>query len=180
MTISTQTHKFEAETGQLLDLMISAVYSSKEIFLREIISNASDALDKLRFEMLTNPSPEEASGDPEVRLEVLADERILKVHDNGIGMSHDDVRQNIGVIAKSGTKELLSRLRQMEKTEIPPDMIGQFGVGFYSVFMVAEKVEIDTRRFGETESTHWESQGGSEYTISSGQRAHHGTTVTLT
>lgn len=177
MSDSTETHKFEAETGQLLELMISAVYSSKEIFLRELISNASDALDKLRFEALTRP--ELSADDPEIRLEVDGDARLLKIHDNGIGMSREEVKQNIGVIAKSGTRELLDKIRGMESKDLPPEMIGQFGVGFYSCFMVAERVEIDTMGAGTSESTHWESKGGAEYTISEGRRKKAGTTITL-
>ncbi len=179
MTISTETHKFEAETGQLLDLMISAVYSSKEIFLRELISNASDALDKLRFEMLTDDALKSTETEPEIRLEVAEGQRVLKVHDNGIGMSKEELQKNIGTIAKSGTKELLSRLREAKTVDVPPDLIGQFGVGFYACFMVAEKVEIETRRAGSDESTRWESKGGSEYTVAAGARETQGTTVTL-
>jgi molecular chaperone HtpG len=174
-----ETYSFEAETSQLLELMISAVYSSKEVFLRELISNASDALDKLRFEALTDTSLTEGVGDREIRLETDSDARVLKVHDNGIGMSREEVRTNIGTIAKSGTKDLLKKLKEQSVSEVPSDLIGQFGVGFYSCFMVAKRVEIDTRRAGEEESTHWEAEQGSTYTLSKGSRTAPGTTVTL-
>ncbi len=179
MDQTSQTLTFEAETGQLLELMVSAVYSSKEIFLRELISNASDALDKLRFEGLTDPSILEGVGEPEIRLDTDPDARVLRIHDNGIGMSLDELKKNIGTIAKSGTKELMAELRKQSKEGVPEELIGQFGVGFYSCFMIAKRVEIDTRRAGQGESSHWESDGGGTYSVSAGSRQETGTTITL-
>ena len=174
-----ETRKFEAETGQLLDLMIRSVYSSKEIFLRELISNASDALDKLRFESLTDSSLLQGVGDPEIRLEADSEARTLTVHDNGVGMSRDEVLTNIGTIAKSGTKELLSRLKEAQSKEIPMELIGEFGVGFYSSFMVADNVTLVTRRAGQETATQWESSGDGTYTVSPAERDTIGTSVTL-
>ncbi|HEX2253282.1 MAG TPA: molecular chaperone HtpG [Thermoanaerobaculia bacterium] len=181
MTVTTeepsQTFAFQAETRQLLDLMIHSLYSNKEIFLRELISNASDALDRLRFEALSNP--ELAGGEPEIRLEADSAARTLTVHDNGIGMSRDEVIANIGTIAKSGTRELVEKLRTAQQDTSIEKLIGQFGVGFYSSFMVADRVELVTRRAGETEATRWESSGDGTFTIAAAERATPGTSITL-
>ena len=178
-----ERHEFQAEVKQLLDLMVHSLYSNKEIFLRELISNASDALDKLRFERLTKPDlggAEELS----IRLEADKQARTLSVADNGIGMTRDEVIRNIGTIAKSGTKEFLSAVKAAQKekaqgNELPPELIGQFGVGFYSAFMVADKVTLVTRRAGEDAATAWESVGDGTYTIGEGAREQPGTTITL-
>ena len=179
MATSTETRKFEAETKQLLDLMIHSLYTNKEIFLRELISNASDALDKLRFRALTEQELKSESDDLEIRLEPDADKRTLKIHDNGIGMSRQEVIDNIGSIARSGTQEMLKNLGQKAKGAELPDLIGRFGVGFYSAFMVSEKVEIDTRKAGEDGATHWESDADGTYTISEGSKPKPGTSITL-
>ncbi|MCP4604060.1 MAG: molecular chaperone HtpG [Proteobacteria bacterium] len=179
MSDNIQTMKFEAEANQLLDLMINSLYSSKEIFLRELISNASDALDKLRFESLTKPELLEGGDDPEIRIETDGDARTISVIDNGIGMSREEVTTNIGTIAKSGTKELLHRLKEAKSEDIPPDLIGEFGVGFYSCFMVANKVTLVTRRAGQEDATRWESKGDGTYTIAPTERDGRGTTITL-
>jgi molecular chaperone HtpG len=174
--------EFQAEVRQLLDLMVHSLYSNKEIFLRELVSNASDALDKLRFARLTNPGLAE-SGDLAVRIETDRAARTLTVIDNGIGMTRDEVIKNIGTIAKSGTKEFLSAVKAAKGSDqngpAAPELIGQFGVGFYSVFMVADKVTLETRKAGEEASTVWESTGDGTYTIDDGSRAHAGTTITL-
>lgn len=171
---------FEAETGRLLDLMISSVYSDKEIFLRELISNASDALDKLRFAALTAPSLLEKGEEAEIRIEIDSDARTLTVSDNGIGMSREEVQANIGTIARSGTREMLTDLKSSEKTDIPKEMIGQFGVGFYSSFIAASRVVLETKRAGEdTAACVWESDGKGTYSLSEGTRSSHGTKVTL-
>ncbi len=152
MATQVETMQFQAETRQLLDLMIHSLYSNKEIFLRELISNASDALDRLRFESLTKPELLEGgreAGDPPARR--TARRAPLTISDNGIGMSRDEVIDNIGTIAKSGTRELVKRLKQGESKETIAELIGQFGVGFYSSFMAAERVELVTRRAGETD-----------------------------
>src|SRR5690242_6211219 len=133
----SERHEFQAEVKQLLDLMVHSLYSNKDVFLRELISNASDALDKRRFEQLTKP--ELASAEPlHIRLEPDAAARTLSIHDNGIGMTRAEVVKNIGTIAKSGTKEFLSAVKASAGKEVPPELIGQFGVGFYSAFMVAD------------------------------------------
>src|SRR5256885_554394 len=170
-----EKREFQAEVKQLLDLMIHSLYSNRDVFLRELISNASDALDKLRFEQLTKQ--ELAGGVPEIRIE--AEGRTLSVSDNGIGMSRDEVVKNIGTIARSGTKEFLAAVRDAQKKELPPELIGQFGVGFYSSFMVADRVTLLTRKAGESAATQWESTGDGTYTISEAAREHAGTTVTL-
>jgi molecular chaperone HtpG len=172
MTASTpaapavETLPFQAETKQLLDLMIHSLYSNKEIFLRELISNASDALDRLRFEALTRP--ELLAGDEELEIRIEADrqQRTLTVHDNGIGMSRDEVIADIGTIAKSGSRELVERLKQGESKDAVAELIGQFGVGFYSSFMAADRVVLVTRRAGEPTATRWESTGDGTYQIS--------------
>ena len=172
-----ERHEFQAEVRQLLDLMIHSLYSERDIFLRELVSNASDAIDKLRFEALTRP--ELGVADPEIRLEIDKDARTLTVHDTGIGMSRDEVVRNIGTIARSGTKEFLGALKQADATKTGPALIGQFGVGFYSAFMVADRIVLVTRRAGETTATRWESTGDGSYTIADAERSAAGTTITL-
>jgi molecular chaperone HtpG len=179
MSESKQTMKFEAETKQLLDLMIHSLYSKKEIFLRELISNASDAADKLRFEGITNPALLEGAGELQIRVESDKAARTLTVSDNGIGMSREEVLANIGTIAKSGTRELLTSLKEAEAKNIPAEFIGEFGVGFYSCFMVAENVVFVTRRAGEESAHRWESTGDGTYTIADASRDAAGTTITL-
>src|SRR6185369_4078677 len=144
---------------QLLDIMIHSLYTTKEIFLRELISNASDALDRLGFESLTKPELTAEDATKEIRLEVDKTERTLTISDTGIGMSRDEVIANIGTIAKSGTRELRERIKQGESPQMLAEFIGQFGVGFYSAFMVADAVTMVTRRAGETGATRWESAG---------------------
>jgi molecular chaperone HtpG len=178
-TTQRETLGFQTEVRRLLDLMIHSLYSNKEIFLRELISNASDAADKLRFEALKNDALYE--GDSELKIRVTYDKssRTLTVSDNGIGMSRAEVIDNIGTIAKSGTREFLTHLGtdQAENARL----IGQFGVGFYSAFIVAERVTVLTRRAGldPTQGVRWESDGKGEYTIESVERATRGTEVVL-
>ena len=178
-TATVETLQFQAETRQLLDLMIHSLYSNKEIFLRELISNASDALDRLRFEALT--MPELLAGDEtlEIRIEADRNARTLTISDNGIGMNREEVIANIGTIAKSGTREMVERLKQGETKEAIAEMIGQFGVGFYSSFMAAERVTLVTRRAGETAAIRWESTGDGTYTIEDAEKPGRGTTITL-
>ncbi|HKY44634.1 MAG TPA: molecular chaperone HtpG, partial [Pyrinomonadaceae bacterium] len=173
-----ETFTFQAETKHLLDLMIHSLYTTKAIFLRELISNASDALDALRFEALMNPElslPDKL----EIRLETDPQARTLTIHDNGIGMSRQEVVANIGTIAKSGTRELREKLKQGMSDERLTELIGQFGVGFYSSFMVSERVTLVTRRAGEQTATRWDSTGDGEYTIGDATRDQHGTSITL-
>ena len=135
-----QTMQFQAETKQLLDLMIHSLYSNKEIFLRELISNASDALDRLRFEALTRPELLEDGEELKIHISADRNARTVTISDNGIGMSRDEVIANIGTIAKSGTRELVERIKKGESQQDIAQLIGQFGVGFYSSFMAAEGV----------------------------------------
>src|SRR5262245_41748457 len=176
-TTTPERHEFQTEVRQLLDLMIHSLYSHKDIFLRELISNASDALDKLRFEAVTRPELAPA-GELEILLLADAEARTLSVHDNGVGMSREEVVQNIGTIARSGTKEFLKAVRERQGQGLPPELIGQFGVGFYSSFMAADRITLVTRRAGEETATRWESTGDG-YTIEDAERDGPGTTVTL-
>jgi molecular chaperone HtpG len=174
-----ETLEFQAEARQLLQLMVHSVYSNKDIFLRELISNASDALDKLRLESLLNKDLQVDMSDLHIDIEVDKEQRTLTVRDNGIGMSRDEVVQLIGTIAKSGTAELLRKMREVRDAAASQDLIGQFGVGFYSTFMVADKVTLVTRRAGQSEGTRWESAGGDTYVIEAVDGAPHGTAVTV-
>lgn len=175
--MSSERHEFQAEVKQLLDLMIHSLYSNRDVFLRELISNASDALDKLRFEQLTNPDL--ASVDElRIRIELDRERRTLAISDNGIGMSRDEVVRNIGTIAKSGTKDFMGALAASSPQDAP-ELIGQFGVGFYSGFMVADRIELVTRRAGEADATRWESSGDGAYSVDDAVRDQPGTTVTL-
>jgi len=137
--MTAETHEFQTEVKQLLDLMIHSLYTNKDVFLRELISNASDALDKIHFEALTDSTllPE---GDSVIFVETDPEKRTLTVRDNGIGMSHAEVVENIGTIARSGTKEFASKLKEAKDAEASLELIGQFGVGFYASFMVADRV----------------------------------------
>jgi molecular chaperone HtpG len=176
--VAPERREFQAEVKQLLDLMVHSLYSNKDIFLRELISNASDALDKLRFEQLTRTDLSGA-GEPHIRIETDAEQRTLSIIDNGIGMTREEVIKNIGTIARSGTREFLTAVKQVQRKEVPPELIGQFGVGFYSAFMVADRVTLLTRRAGQDQATLWESAGDGAYTVVDAERAHPGTTVTL-
>ena len=180
MSATIETFEFQTEARQLLDLMIHSVYSHKEIFLRELISNASDALDKLRYEAVTNQDLAQFTQDLHIRVEPDEAARTLTIHDNGIGMSREEIIQYIGTIAKSGTKEFLKLAREAKAAkELSPELIGQFGVGFYASFMVADKVTLVTRRAGESHAHRWESSGDGSYTIEEAERAEPGTSVTL-
>ncbi|GIE78150.1 chaperone protein HtpG [Actinoplanes philippinensis] len=171
-----ETLEFQAEARQLLQLMVHSIYSNKDIFLRELISNASDALDKLRLAKLQDGLEADTS-DLHIEIEVDAEARTLAVRDNGIGMTRDEVVALIGTIAKSGTAELLGKLKEAKES---PELIGQFGVGFYSTFMVADRVELVTRKAGtEGHGTRWESTGEGTFTIDEAPDAPIGTTVTL-
>ena len=178
MSQTAERFEFQAEVKQLLDLMIHSLYSDRDVFLRELVSNASDALDKLRFEVLTQPDLD-SGGEPHIRLEIDRGARTLHIIDNGIGMSRDEVIRNIGTIAKSGTKEFLGAIANAKSKDAAPALIGQFGVGFYSAFMVADKITLLTRRAGEVSATRWESTGDGSYTIADAEREQAGTTITL-
>jgi len=180
MTKTAERHEFQAEVKQLLDLLIHSLYSHKDIFLRELISNASDALDKIKFKGLTNPDilPSE---ELHIRLERDPARRTLTVSDNGIGMNRDELIQNIGTIARSGSTDFIEAIGRSNggKEEPSPDLIGQFGVGFYSSFMVADRVTVVSRRAGDEAAYRWESTGQGDYTLEDAERSSNGTTVTL-
>ncbi len=174
-----ETLGFQTEVKQLLDLMIHSLYSNKEIFLRELVSNASDAADKLRFEGLTDPALYESDPDPKIRISFDKAARTITIADNGIGMSREEVVRNIGTIAKSGTREFFQALTGDQAKDA--NLIGQFGVGFYSAFIVANRVTLVTRRagLGAEHGVRWESEGAGEYTIETVEKAGRGTEVTL-
>ena len=170
-----RTRQFKSESKKLMDMMINSIYTHKEIFLRELISNASDALDKLYFRSLTDNSVGIAPDDFEIRLEINKDARTLKIIDNGCGMTEDELDKNLGTIAKSGS---LAFKQENEKKE-NVDIIGQFGVGFYSAFMVSDKVTVESRAFGSDEAFRWSSSGADGYTVEPCEKETVGTTVTL-
>ncbi|MDQ6972016.1 MAG: molecular chaperone HtpG [Mariprofundaceae bacterium] len=176
---TTETRAFQTEVKQLLDLMIHSLYSNKEIFLRELISNASDAADKLRFEATTDDALLEGDSDLHVYIELDKDARTLTIRDNGIGMNRDEVVENIGTIARSGTREFFEKLSGDDEKDA--HLIGQFGVGFYSSFLVADKVSLSTRRAGleKEHGVHWESTGDGEYTLETVNKEKRGTEIVL-
>lgn len=178
-TASKETLGFKTEVKQLLHLMIHSLYSNKEIFLRELVSNASDACDKLRFEALQNDGLYEGNSELAVHIDFDAEAKTVTIDDNGIGMSRDDVVNHLGTIAKSGTAEFLSQLSGDQAKD--SQLIGQFGVGFYSAFIVADKVTVETRRAGEAadSGTRWESAGEGDFTLESIDKAERGTRITL-
>jgi len=177
--VAAETHAFQAETRQVLQLMINSLYSNKEIFLRELISNASDALDRLRFASLQDSALLESNPDLRIEVEIDRDAGTLTIRDNGIGMSHEDVMGNLGTIARSGTRQFLEQLAEDQKSNAR--LIGQFGVGFYSAFIVAERVTVLTRKAGDQAElgVRWESDGGGEYSIQPETRERPGTSVIL-
>jgi len=180
MSPEKETHEFKTEVQQLLNLIINSLYSNREIFLRELISNASDAIDRLRFK--AQIEPDILNNDAEFKIKITRDSinQTLDVSDNGIGMTRDEVLENIGTIAQSGTAAFMEANEQAKQQELlTPELIGQFGVGFYSAFMVAEKVTILTRAAGSDTAIRWESFGDGTYTLEDGVRDTRGTTITL-
>lgn len=173
-----ERYEFQAEVKQLLDLMIHSLYSHKDIFLRELISNASDALDRLRFESLTHPEWL-SDGELTIGLEVDKAQRSLTVHDNGIGMTKDELVTNLGTIARSGTQEFLRLLKERKEQGVPPELIGQFGVGFYASFMVADRLVVVSRKAGAAEAFRWDSRGDGSFTVKEAERERAGTSVTV-
>lgn len=178
-TPTPETREFRAETRQLLDIVIHSLYSNKEIFLRELVSNASDALDRLRFEALTDEKLLSSDETLEIRLIPDVEKRTLTIADNGVGMSREEVIENLGTIAKSGTREMVRKMTESGKAAEAADLIGQFGVGFYSAFMVADRVTVLTRRSEDEKATRWESSGDGTYEIHDDHRFQRGTTITL-
>ncbi len=176
---SKETLGFQAEVKQLLHLMIHSLYSHKEIFLRELISNASDAADKLRFEALTDPALFETDSELKIKVSINKEAKTITIRDNGIGMNRQEVIEHIGTIAKSGTREFFGKLTGDQKKDA--QLIGQFGVGFYSSFIVADRVTLTTRRAGLTQEhgVRWESEGSGEYTLETVEKADRGTEITL-
>ncbi|WP_370278178.1 molecular chaperone HtpG [Pontibacterium sp.] len=175
----SETHGFQTEVKQLLHLMIHSLYSNKEIFLRELISNASDAAEKLRFEALSNGELYEDDGDLKIRIEFDKDAKTVTIDDNGIGMTRDEVVEHLGTIAKSGTSQFFSQLTGDQAKDSA--LIGQFGVGFYSSFIVADKVDVFTRKAGadKADGVHWSSTGEGEFTIATTEKAGRGTRIVL-
>ena len=174
-----QTHEFQTEVSQLLDLMIHSLYSNKEIFLRELVSNASDAIDKLKFESLSNESLIEAKEEPCIQIDIDKDASTITIKDNGIGMTQDEVMENIGTIANSGTKKYLESLDKNQTQD--SNLIGQFGVGFYSAFIVANTVTLISRKAGDDKAngTKWISKGKGDYSIETVESSDYGTTIIL-
>lgn len=178
MAKKVEKHEFQSEAKQVLELMIHSVYSNPDIFLRELISNASDALDKLRIESLSNQEISDMAKNGRIDIVIDKEKNILSVSDNGIGMSKEELMSYLGTIARSGTKEFMEAV-QKAKSDSGSDLIGQFGVGFYSSFMVADKVTVETRKAGDEKTYIWESEGDGSYTIADGNRESNGTTITL-
>ena len=174
-----QTHEFQTEVSQLLDLMIHSLYSNKEIFLRELVSNASDAIDKLKFESLSNDKLIEAKEEPSIHIDIDKDAGTITIKDNGIGMTHDEVMENIGTIANSGTKKYLEGLDKNQTQD--SNLIGQFGVGFYSAFIVSNTVTLLSRKAGDDKAngTKWISKGKGDYSIETVELEDYGTTIVL-
>ncbi|MGH8812405.1 MAG: ATP-binding protein, partial [Advenella sp.] len=174
-----ETLGFQTEVKQLLHLMIHSLYSNKEIFLRELVSNASDACDKLRFEAIDKPELLEGGADLEIRVSYDKEARTITIADNGIGLTKAEAVANLGTIARSGTKEFFSQLSGDKQKDA--QLIGQFGVGFYSSFIVADKVTVVSRRAGEPvdQAVFWESEGQGEFTVADTEKTERGTSVTL-
>lgn len=179
MIANIEQREFQAEARQLLDLMVHSVYSNKDSFLRELISNASDALDKLRLESLRNKDLNVDASDLHIEIDADKDARTVTIRDNGIGMTREEVVDLIGTLAKSGTAEVRQKLLEAKNAAVSEDLIGQFGIGFYSTFMVADKVELLTRKAGESDATRWVSSGDGTYTVETVDVAPQGTSVTL-
>ena len=173
-----ETRSFQAETKQLLDLMIHSIYTHREIFLRELVSNGSDAIDKIKFESLTNSSILENNTNFEIKISFDKENRSITISDNGIGMTYDQVVEHIGTIAKSGSKAFKQALKD-KNTASEVDIIGQFGVGFYSAFMVGQKVCLITKAPNENNGVKWESQGDGNYTIEYCDKESRGTDITI-
>jgi molecular chaperone HtpG len=175
--MTEKKHEFQAEVAKLLHIVTHSLYSETEIFLRELVSNASDACDRLRYAALTDASLTEGDADFRVRLIIDKDAKTLAIEDNGIGMSEEDMVENLGTIARSGTSSFVDKLSGDAAKDI--SVIGQFGVGFYSSFMVADKVEVISRRAGDKVAHKWVSDGAGSYTISEASREGRGTSILL-
>ena len=180
MTRKKETHEFKTEVQQLLNLIINSLYSNREIFIRELVSNASDAIDKARFKEQTEPELFKDNNDFHIRLSLDPDKKIFKISDNGIAMTYDEVDENIGTIAKSGSAVFLEALeKSKDKNVLSPELIGQFGVGFYSAFIVANKITLITKARGEEKAIRWESDGKGSYSIEETEKELPGTDITI-
>lgn len=176
----SNTYTFQAETQQLLDILIHSLYTEEEIFLRELVSNASDALNRMQFTQLTDSDVLDPEAELEIRITVDEDAKTLTISDTGIGMTSEEMVENLGTIAKSGAKNFLQALKDAPNKDAAQNIIGQFGVGFYSAFMVAEKVRVVSRSYqADAEAVAWEATGGTEYTIEAAEKDNRGTDVTL-
>ena len=170
-------HVFKTEVSQLLHLIIHSLYSNKEIFLRELISNSSDALDKLKFLSITDKKFQKINFIPKIDISFSDDEKTLTISDNGIGMNKTDLKNNLGTIARSGTKNFIDKLSGDSKKD--SNLIGQFGVGFYSCFMISDSVEVISKKAGESDAYIWKSDGKTGFTISATNKDSNGTTIIL-
>ena len=172
--MTKQTLKFKTEVNQILDLVTHSLYSNKEIFIRELVSNASDAIDKIRFEGLKNKELLEGDEDYKIQVNFDEDANTITISDNGIGMTSDEVIDHIGTIAKSGTKEFIAKLKEVKEKEngnTEAELIGQFGVGFYSAFMVSDKIVLTTRKAGkENTGVRWESTGSEQFSLEDSEK----------
>ena len=171
--------QFKAESKRLLDLMINSIYTHKEIFLRELISNASDAIDKLVYRSLSDGGTGLNRSDFYIRIEPDREKRILKITDNGIGMNREELESNLGVIARSGSLQFKNDMAEGEQQQEDIDIIGQFGVGFYSAFMVSDKITVLSKKYGEEEGYKWQSSGADGYTITECDKEAVGTDVIM-
>jgi molecular chaperone HtpG len=177
MSTTVEKHVFQAEVNEVLSIVVNSLYSHREVFLRELISNASDAIDHLNLQALSNPAV--LGSDTELRIELIADKEkgTLTIRDNGVGMSKDDLISHLGTIARSGTKKLMQSLSAEQKKDVA--MIGQFGVGFYSAFLVADSVTVCSKKAGSGEAWIWQSQAKGDYEVRLGEREGRGTDITL-
>lgn len=177
--MAQERFEFRSETKELLQLMAKSLYSSKDVFLRELVSNASDALDRRRFEAVTDPSKLSADETLEIRIHADKDAKTLTIEDNGDGMTRDDMIANLGTIAHSGTKAFVEKLKSAENADQANSLIGQFGVGFYSAFIVSDDVTVTSRRVGQDKAYTFRSSGDGSYTIEDAQKDSCGTTIVL-
>src|SRR5271168_460492 len=177
--MTAETLGFQAEVSKLLEIVVHSLYSEKEVFLRELISNASDACDKLRYEALTQPELNEGAPDFIIKIDADKTARALTISDNGIGMTRDEMIENLGTIARSGTSAFLEKLTDAKAKKEDFGLIGQFGVGFYAAFMIAQVVEVKSLKAGSKESWSWRSDGRGEFSVEESDKSHRGTQVIL-
>tara|TARA_Y100001960_G_scaffold267433_1_gene291693 strand:- start:3495 stop:5375 length:1881 start_codon:yes stop_codon:yes gene_type:complete len=177
--MAKETFTFQAEVGKILDIVAHSLYSEKEVFLRELISNSSDACDKLRYAAITNPKLSETKTDFKIEIDIDKKEKTITLSDNGIGMSRDEMVESLGTIAKSGTQAFIDSLKGKEEKDIQSSLIGQFGVGFYSAFMVADNITVISKKAGLSEAWSWKSDGKGSFEVDESQKSNHGTEVIL-